>query len=72
MFYFFQKYISIIQVHGILLLCSVLILLITFSVFLVKKLDMGHCTKGTDLILLLISLSVNVGSFSVYALTTVQ
>ena len=51
------------------------VILITFSVFfliVVKKLDMGHYTKGTDLILLLISLSVNVGSFSVYTLPTIQ
>ena len=52
------------------------VILISFSVFffliVVKKLDMGHYTKGTDLILLLISLSVNVGSFSVYTLPTIQ
>ena len=53
------------------------VILITFSVFcfflvVVKKLDMGHYTKGIDLILLLISLCVNVGSFFVYTLPTIH
>ena len=47
------------------------VIVITFS-GVIKKLDMGHYAKGTDLILLVISLSVNVGSFSIYTLSPIQ
>lgn len=74
------KYISNIQVHGIVTMFYIN-LFNTFveGFFVIKKLDIGYYSKEImhshtywDWILLLILVSVNVGSFSAYTLQTVQ